>query len=225
MRCSEPGESVNINTKDYWDNRFASGDWEANHGREQTQYFARALARRLPASEDFEGAILDFGCGLGDAIPIYRFCFPSAKLIGMDLSQKAVESARDRYGDMADFIQGDCASVPSVDVIVVSNVLEHLADDIAVAGALLQKCTDLCILVPYREYLRPGAEHVNSYTKAHFKSLGEYRCSIFPLPTWSQYGYDLWINIYLKNVFRALLGKRTLLRSRQILFHFHNGKR
>ncbi|MDX8412753.1 MAG: hypothetical protein R8J85_01570 [Mariprofundales bacterium] len=78
----------NINTKAYWDDRFSSGDWEEKRGRWQTESFAKGQIEHLKISSDFKGTILDFGCGLGDAMPIYRQSFPLAKLIGMDNQPK-----------------------------------------------------------------------------------------------------------------------------------------
>lgn len=212
----------NVNTRSYWDHRFISGDWENKGGRGQTEDFARDVASRLQLSRHFEGTILDFGCGLGDAIPIYRSWFPRAKLIGMDLSENAVTLARQRYGDIAEFIQGDFTSAPTVDVIVTSAVFEHLSDDRTVARHLLGKCQDLYIVVPYRERIIPGREHVNSYTEDYFNDLGCCDWSVFVSRGWSQYGYALWVNIYLKNCLRPLLGKRIIRRAKMIMFHLCN---
>ena len=79
---------VNINTKQYWDNRFTH-NWEKWNGRLQTRYFAEDQAPYLELPPNFDGIILDFGCGLGDAMPIYRKNFPKAKLIGHTRQLKA----------------------------------------------------------------------------------------------------------------------------------------
>ena len=79
----------NINTKDYWDSRFQSGDWATRGGRSQTENFARAQIKHLGIKSDFVGSICDFGCATGDAFPIYKHFFPNAKLIGVDFSSSA----------------------------------------------------------------------------------------------------------------------------------------
>ena len=211
---------MNINTKSYWDNRFSSGDWESKKGRRQTKCFAKSQICHIPISRDFDGTLLDFGCGLGDAFPIYRSAFPKARLIGVDISDSAVESCRSQYGTIADFFQGDASSILYADIVIASNVLEHLYDDVGVARALLNKCKALFITVPYRERHPLHSEHINSYETDHFRELGQYRYCIFASPGWSQYGRKLWFDVYAKNVARLLLGRPVVRRATQIMFMF-----
>lgn len=42
--------------------------------------------------------VVDFGCGSGDAFPIFRRIFPDARLTGIDQSEKAAALALKRYG-------------------------------------------------------------------------------------------------------------------------------
>jgi len=95
----------NINTKAYWDNRFKT-DWEEKAGRSQTADFAKAQIPYFDISPDFDGSILDFGCGLGDAIPIYKEFYPKAKLYGVDISSVGIEKCKGSYGCLADFTAG-----------------------------------------------------------------------------------------------------------------------
>ncbi len=88
---------------------------------------------------------------MGDAIPIYKKNFPKAKLIGLDISGEAIKKCRDKFGDIAQFICGDYTSVPEVDIIISSNVFEHLSNDKIIAEYLLNKCKILNIIVPYKE--------------------------------------------------------------------------
>ena len=210
---------MSINTKNYWENRFALGDWEAKMGRQQTTLFAKTLVRYLRIPAEFSGKILDFGCALGEAMPIYREQYKCASLIGVDISQAAIAKCKERYGNIAQFINCDYTQVPDADVIVSSNVFEHLSNQIEVARQLLTKCTDFYIIVPYKEVLRPGTEHVNSYDENSFNELGECNCIVFLSEGWSQYGRRLWFDIYLKNLLRPLLGRNTVCRNKQIMFH------
>jgi len=212
---------MNVNTKEYWDGRFSSGDWESKLGRNQTRYFAKAQVKYFRISRDFTGSILDFGCGLGDAFPIYRRAYPRARLLGMDLSEVAVDMCNRRYGDLARFMQGGHAQVPEVDVIISSNVFEHLDRDIEVARYLLTRCTDLYITVPYKQNLEGDPEHVNTYDEHHFRQLGEYNCSVFRSDGWGPRRWDLWFHIHAKNLIRPLLGKNIRTPLRQVMFHFH----
>ena len=214
----------NINTRAYWENRFSTGDWEEKHGRSQTARFAEAIVTRIKVPNSFSGTILDFGCGLGDATPVYRSAFPKAHLIGVDISPAAVVKCREQYGLIAQFFDCDHLNVPTVDVIISSNVFEHLTSDKQIARSLLEKCKDLFIVTPYRERIVPGTEHVNSYETTSFSDLGCCATTVYPCKGWSQYGLDLWLNIYLKNAVRPLFGKETCRRSMQIMFHLTNHK-
>ena len=214
-----PQRSANINTPAYWENRFASGDWDGKSGRTQTRCFAEALAPHLKLDADFAGSILDFGCGLGDALPVYRERFPKAELRGLDISEHAVEQCRQKYGAIATFIAGDYRQAPETDVIIASNVLEHLDDDLEVARSLRSKCKHLYIVVPYREQdLDP--EHVRRYDEHHFAEVGPCECRIFPSRTWSEFGLKVWTRIHLGNVFRRMAGRKLRHRRMQIIFCF-----
>ena len=68
----------NINTKTYWDKRFSTGDWEDKEGRRQTKGFTQSQMRHIDIDKNFNATLLDFGCGLGDAIPVYRKYYPKA---------------------------------------------------------------------------------------------------------------------------------------------------
>ena len=215
--------SSNINTEEYWNQRFSSQDWEEKNGREQTRNFAAAQISRLRLPKSFSGVLLDFGCALGDALPIYRNYFPSAVLYGLDQSEYAISKCIEHYGDIATFINGDHTDVPSVDVIIASNVFEHLSSDITVAATLLKKTSVLYIIVPYREEILCD-EHINRYDANYFASLGRVSTTVFSCKGWSECGpVALWYRVYLKNVIRALLGRPLRRRSKQIMFSIEGG--
>lgn len=175
---------MNINTKSYWNIRFASGDWDLKGGMNQTKQFAISQISKLQISKDFSGTILDFGCALGDAFPIYRKAYPKAKLIGLDISEAAIKKSKETYGHLAEFICGDHKDVPTVDIIIASNVFEHLSNDISIAKYLMMKCQQLNIIVPYKEQLVHGSEHINSYDEEYFRGIGEYQFKVFYSKGW-----------------------------------------
>lgn len=209
----------NINTREYWERRFSSGDWENASGRVQTRDFAEALVPHLGLDETFRGTLLDFGCGLGDAMPVYRRHFPRAKILGMDISEYAMRECRQCYGNIAQFTQGEAAQAPEADIIVASNVLEHLDDDIGVARMLLAKCRHLFIVVPYREWPM-DKEHVRNYDNSSFSELKPIRRTVFTSRSWSESGLRLWRRIYLKNLVRTLAARRRHRRGLQIMYEF-----
>ncbi len=120
---------MNINTKEYWDKRFETGSWEKCGGREQSFNFARSQIEYLKIPHDIKGSIIDFGCGMGDAFPVYRKYFKEAKLTGIDFSASAIKKSKEKYGHIADFYVGDQFSVPETDIIIASNTFEHLSND------------------------------------------------------------------------------------------------
>jgi SAM-dependent methyltransferase len=211
----------NINTKKYWDHRFASRDWELKHGRKQTRLFAEEQCRRLDLPVNFTGVITDFGCGLGDAIPVYKEFFPQAILRGYDISFEAIKRCKECYGDLAQFKQGAASDVVYSDVIVSSNVFEHLSDDLYVAKVLFNRCKYLYITVPYKEKIVPGTEHVNYYDEYSFVDLRK-TYLIYYTKGYGSQGMKSLYDIYLKNILRPLFGKPLASRSKQIMFKFRN---
>jgi SAM-dependent methyltransferase len=211
---------TNINSIGYWDNRFGSGDWEQKHGSSQTKAFAESQIRYFDLPSDFDGTLLDFGCGLGDSIPVYRKYFPFAKLIGLDFSEKAIELCIKRNGDIAEFVHGDYSSVPKVDIIVASNIFEHLSNDLTIAMHLKSRCRKLFIIVPYKEQIFPGGEHVNSYDEKSFTDMSPAKCIIFRSKGWTQNGIDLYFHVFLKNILKTFFGIPLKEIRKQIMFVF-----
>jgi hypothetical protein len=210
----------NVNTKNYWDDRFQSGDWASRGGRSQTENFARAQAKRLGIKSDFDGSICDFGCATGEAFAVYRRFFPKAKLIGVDFSSSAINIATSRY-PFASFICGSTEDVPTCDVIITSNVLEHIDNDRKVANELSFKCKKLFVIVPYKEDpLDP--EHIRSYDEFYFSELSIIRFEIYFCRGWTEIGRGL-IKKGFHNIRSFLFGGKLQAINRQILFEF-NGR-
>lgn len=207
----------NINTLEYWNRRFATGDWERHGGFSQTRAFAESQIPRLGVSKEFYGTLCDFGCGAGDAFPVYRAAYPNASLIGVDFSSTAIALCQERYSDIAVFINGDEASVPICDVLVVSNVLEHLDDDKALISNLLKKCSRLIVVVPYQEQ-NLCAEHVRKYDSQSFSDFPVVRKEVFASRGWSEFGLKRLVVINAGNLLSQLVGRPARRRKMQILF-------
>jgi 2-polyprenyl-3-methyl-5-hydroxy-6-metoxy-1,4-benzoquinol methylase len=205
-----------INSAAYWDWRFGSGDWALRRGHMQTRQFTEAQLPRLRLPRVFTGSLCDFGCGAGDAFPVYRAAWPRARLYGVDISPAAIALCRERCGQFGEFRSGDVDAVPNCDVVVCSNVLEHLDDDREVVRRLLEKCTTLFVIVPYREQ-HLIAEHRRAYDRRSFAAFAPRRSEVFTCRGWSEYGRLLYLDIHLKNVPRLLLGRSLRRRNRQLL--------
>ncbi|MCF6404639.1 class I SAM-dependent methyltransferase [Chitinophaga filiformis] len=218
-----------INSQEYWDDRFSSNNkmsWRANAGENQTKMFANEIAKRLKMKPDFSGTILDYGCALGDAIPIYKQYYPKAQFIGTDFSPAAIDICIQKFGDIATFQAKDVDGIPSVDVIIISNVLEHVPNDKQFVQKLLSKCKELYIAVPYDEQEPLYEEHVNSYNRHTFDYLNAdkevYLCRGYTM----SHRLKSYFYIEIKNLIRPLLNiplyKGGL--NKQILFHIKSQK-
>lgn len=167
----------NVNTKQYWDKRFRTSWGKA--GRKQTEEYAKANIRAMNIEYDFNGSILDFGCGLGDSIPIYKNVFPKAKISGVDISDIAITVAKKKYKNLADFTKASFKDIKkNYDIIIASHVLEHLNNDKQIVSELIKFCKDLFIFVPYMEsplYF----EHVNYYDETYYNQFQIVKCKKF----------------------------------------------
>ena len=205
---------ININDQKYWNDRFASGDW-ADSGRAQTQEYAKANIEVIEVDKLFSGTLLDFGCALGDAIPIFSKELPHAQLYGMDISQAAVDKCIARYGDIARFYCGAHEDVKFHDVIIASHVMEHLDDDKSIVECLLGKCRDLFIIVPYKE-TPLFFEHVNFYDETYYDELQPKSVRVFNV----SYRRKLSFLQYIKGLLKLRLRKDLYFSKDMVVFHF-----
>src|SRR5690554_6938608 len=101
---------------------------------EEPDYFAAYkvawMARKLRAGGKAAGLrVLDFGCGIGNAIPHFERHFPQAGIIGVDVSGRSIELARQAHrGARFERIEGTRIPLPdgSVDVAMAACVYHHL---------------------------------------------------------------------------------------------------
>jgi SAM-dependent methyltransferase len=103
---------------------------------EGPDYFARykivEIARRLKALGLAPRRVLDFGCGIGNSAPHLREAFPQAEITGVDVSEKSLAVARQRFPGCAEFVAYDPAEAPPApadgyDLIFSACVFHHIA--------------------------------------------------------------------------------------------------
>ena len=209
---------MKVNTNEYWENRFKTFDWRSRMGPKQTNVHAKHYVKHLNISRYFSGSILDFGCAEGDAFPIYKKCFPKAKLIGLDFSITAIKFAKEKYGDIAEFICGSIDDVPVSDIIISSHVFEHIENEESYLNALLNKCRKLFIIVPYKEELG-FIEHFRSYDENAYYNWNPKRFVIMKAGFNLSF-IDIIFNIYIKDIFRPFFGRKIQREPKQIMFEF-----
>lgn len=129
---------------DYWD-RAPCGAWHSTNPTESLEYSTAVLEHRIKTvdqtgvqsafvnwSEWHNKKVLEFGCGIGtDGI---RFCQAGAQYTGIDISEKSIEIAKQRFaahGLDAELLVGDGTSVDlpialnSFDLVYVWGVIHH----------------------------------------------------------------------------------------------------
>lgn len=163
----------NINTQAYWENRFSTNDWAEFGGAEQSKFFGSLLVDLLPGwlSQEFihsNYSMLDIGCAEGQGTNEIKKAFPNLDITGIDFSESAIETAKTLYPHIQ-FQVADAESYQNLfDVIVLSNVLEHLSDPQGVLHKLLDRVNKhLIIMVPFED-TRGIQEHINFYSYASF---------------------------------------------------------
>ena len=175
------GESKVVeNTKAYWDGRF-NENWKDKGGAEQTEYFYNLLLEMLPmglrktlSQEHF--SILDVGCATGEGSSILKKAFDGSCVTGMDFSTVAVEKASREFPQCR-FVEGDARTTDlEADVVVVSNVLEHLTGYEVVLQHLFDIARHyLIVMVPFCDEME-DPEHVNRFTLDSFPVVkGDFR--------------------------------------------------
>lgn len=71
-----------------------SGEDKAFFARERIAH----LARRLSETGQRVSSVLDFGCGTGDATPLFLELLGVESVVGVDVSERSLEVARRRHG-------------------------------------------------------------------------------------------------------------------------------
>jgi len=97
-----------------------------------------------------EDTVLDIGCGNGALT--FDVAQKAKKVVGIDLSKKNIQLAKEKFSkENIEYIEGDALSnLPEAkfDVIILSNVLEHIQNRTEFLTALKNKTNKFLIRVP-----------------------------------------------------------------------------
>ncbi len=157
-----------INTKDYWEERFQM-DWETAQGESQTEFFARIACGLFPDwfvrdIKRYRYSICDAGCALGDGVNVLSE-FLECSVTGVDFSDVAIQKAQNKFPQYS-FQVMDLTQAPDqkqYDIVFSSNVLEHFYEPWQVVGNLSRLAKKyIAILVPFQESMQIE-EHVYKF--------------------------------------------------------------
>ncbi len=149
-------ENNKVNSQEYWNDRFSTGDWQKNKGQEQTRYFYSLLAKLLPDwfktnIRQNQYSIIDFGCAEGQGIPLLAAELGS-HMKGIDFSEHAIDYAKEKFPQF-DFEVGDIWNFnQNVDVSIMSNIIEHFPNPFELldkVASITQK--HMIVMVPLEE--------------------------------------------------------------------------
>jgi SAM-dependent methyltransferase len=189
--------------------------WETEWS-DMKQYgpFSRHLRRLifdLIRPLEFE-SVLDVGCGQGSFLEGLRFKFPQVKLHGTEISHQAIAMARSRVPEgrfeFLDLAQGHLNE--TFDLIVCSEVLEHIQDDTS-AIRHLRAMTNKYLIVSSPQgrmrSLEPAAYgHVRNYARgelvAKLKQAGLYVLKVI------EWGFPLYSPLY-RDLMNLIGGRGT----------------
>lgn len=166
---------MQTNSKEYWESRFSSDNWEKNEGVEQSNFFYTILKDLLPEwikknINKEKMSICDIGCAEGSGTHIIKQAFPQSQVCGIDISESAVKKAEANYPDCA-FLCDDVNCLKGqYDVVLSSNTFEHFSNPIQILRNVITHSKKyLIILVPLNEENRIE-EHMYTFHTSSFPS-------------------------------------------------------
>ena len=134
----------------------------------------RRLIWRMVAGLRFS-SVLDVGCGQGSPLQDLARRRSDLELCGVDFSREAVELARRRMPDASfevlDLTQAHLSRC--FDLVVCTDVLEHIPDDRAALGHMRAMCGRWCLVASIQGQMRPSevrVGHVRNYQRGELRS-------------------------------------------------------
>jgi 2-polyprenyl-3-methyl-5-hydroxy-6-metoxy-1,4-benzoquinol methylase len=148
-------------------------------------------------------SILDAGCGYGYLVHALRR--QGFEAFGLDISEKAVRVARERFGDY--FYHSDIQTFADnqtrqYDMIVAFELIEHLADPLISLNRLLRLLApggSLLLTTPNRDFFRKDAIWHTELPPVHTIWLGRKGCATLAARTGCAYQFMTLTDFYPKN--------------------------
>lgn len=158
-----------VNSKAYWDERFASRDWEKFDGKGQSVFFAKVAFMAMPEflKRDLSRnswTVIDIGCAQGDGTAFLAKQFPECHFVGQDFSSEAIKLAASNYPNCEFEVADIYQDIRQADVIFSSNTLEHLKQPLGLMEKMCNSATKYAVhLLPFEDQ-EDIPEHINSFT-------------------------------------------------------------
>ncbi len=205
-----------------------NGVWEQKHGPRQTRRYAECFHREIKVPRDVH-TVLDLGCSLGDALPVWKAHYPRIELFGCEVTDNAVARGQARFHDIAKVFKSGFEELEGCyDAIFCSHVLEHFEQHVEIAAHLLHRCRILYLLTPFNELkdgraLRPsdGDWHVASLLSDTFDILlqtGEAESIESTIVPWPSTWFRRAARILLSSSRSAVLGRPVFQEPLQIIY-------
>jgi SAM-dependent methyltransferase len=139
-----------------------------------TSRHTRRLILNLIANLEF-ASVLDVGCGQGSPLEALAESRPGIELAGIDISVQAVELAKHRLPGATfsalDLTKGSLDR--KFDLIVCSDVLEHIEDDVAALANMRKMASRWCVISTLQGRMRKFERevgHVRNYRRGELTS-------------------------------------------------------
>jgi SAM-dependent methyltransferase len=151
----------------------AWGQWDDMKRYGPSSRHTRRLIMNMVSSLEFR-SVLDVGCGQGSPLEEIEERRPGVELAGVDLSEQAVTLARRRL-PRASFSVLDLTEGPldrTFDLIVCSDVLEHIPDDRAALRHIRKMANRWCLVTTLQGRMRRFERevgHVRNYRRGELR--------------------------------------------------------
>ena len=192
-------ELDNVNTHDYWEQRFAENDWKKNGGGSQSEFFSKVAYEVFPQFliDDLNKnnwTVIDIGCAEGEGTAYLANKFPKCKFIGQDFSESAIESANKAFDYCSFEVKDVYKELTKAEVILSSNTLEHLEYPEDIMKRMCEASSKYTVLILPFEDDMGIAEHINRFECKSFpihigdSYISYFRvvdCSVMPGTYWA----------------------------------------
>lgn len=155
-----------VNSQEYWNNRFETKSWEQNRGIEQSNLFAELIVNNVHPRVMYETmSMIDFGCALGQLCDKWAYYTGTKDIVGYDFSSVACKKAKELYPNI-EFL--DVVPKRKFDILISSNLLEHVDNVMGYLHRFAHIAEKyIVVLVPYMA--STGGEHIREFNDNSFQ--------------------------------------------------------